>query len=253
MLALVTAACFVTLVAVGVGYVVHSDPDEAALVRTEPESTPASPTQTSAVPTPAVLPAPGRAVTLTAKPSPTKKPKPKPEARRPSPPRPRSRRRCWTSRSAPSTCSAAATRPVRGKRPGMASGRVRAGRAAALVRRHGSEVVGFQELQRDQLAVMSREHVDGLLPGIRGPRPGLGELHRLAARRLRRGREAHREHPLLQRPPARDALRQAAQPQHRARGLVRQLPQPGRHPAVPPPAALAGPRHRGRDRGSPTG
>jgi Endonuclease/Exonuclease/phosphatase family len=167
-LALVTAACFVTLVAVGVGYVVHSDPDQAALVRTEPESTPASPTQTSAVPTPAVLPAPGRAVTLTAKPSPTVKPKPKPKRKKakpsaaPEPPPVLDFTISSFNMLGSSHTSGA------GKRPGMASGRVRAGRAAALVRRHGSEVVGFQELQRDQLVVMSRNTSMDFFPGFAG-------------------------------------------------------------------------------------
>jgi hypothetical protein len=53
-----------------------------------------------------------------------------------------------------------------GKRPGMASGRVRAGRAAVLVHRHGSDVVGFQEMQGDQLATMQRHTGMSFYPGF---------------------------------------------------------------------------------------
>ena len=56
-----------------------------------------------------------------------------------------------------------------GKRPGMASGRVRAGRAAALLRRHGADVVGFQELQRPQLAALQRQTGMDFYPGLVTP------------------------------------------------------------------------------------
>jgi hypothetical protein len=55
-----------------------------------------------------------------------------------------------------------------GKRPGMASGAVRARRAAALIRRHGSDVVGFQELQGSQLATLQRVTDLGFYPGFSG-------------------------------------------------------------------------------------
>jgi cytoskeletal protein CcmA (bactofilin family) len=52
-----------------------------------------------------------------------------------------------------------------GKRPGMSSGPVRAGRAADLIRRHDAEVVGFQELQGDQLDVLRRSTGMRFFPG----------------------------------------------------------------------------------------
>jgi endonuclease/exonuclease/phosphatase family metal-dependent hydrolase len=58
-----------------------------------------------------------------------------------------------------------------GKRPAMASGRVRAVRAAALVRRHGADVVGFQELQASQLATLQRTTDLDFYPGFRLRRP----------------------------------------------------------------------------------
>jgi hypothetical protein len=54
----------------------------------------------------------------------------------------------------------------KGKRPGMASGVVRAGRAAVLIRRHGSDVVGFQELQGSQLAALKRQTNLDFYPGF---------------------------------------------------------------------------------------
>lgn len=56
-----------------------------------------------------------------------------------------------------------------GKRPGMASGQVRAGRAATLLRRHGADVVGFQELQRSQLAALQRQTGMDFYPGLSTP------------------------------------------------------------------------------------
>ena len=43
-----------------------------------------------------------------------------------------------------------------GKDPGRASGTVRARGAAELIRRHGADVIGFQELQTSQLAALRR-------------------------------------------------------------------------------------------------
>ena len=55
-----------------------------------------------------------------------------------------------------------------GKRPEMASGRVRALLAARLIRRHGAEVVGFQELQRSQLTALERATAMDFYPGSTG-------------------------------------------------------------------------------------
>jgi hypothetical protein len=51
----------------------------------------------------------------------------------------------------------------------MASGRVRALRAAELIRRHGSEVVGFQELQGSQLVTLQRHTTMDFFPGFSLP------------------------------------------------------------------------------------
>ena len=170
-LATVTAAVFVTLVAVGIGYVVHSDDDQVSGDQRPTRSTPASPT-TSPVPpsgtlttAPTTAPPtqlPGPLVTITAKPSPTKKPtkkKPKPTPTPEPPPVLDFTISSFNVLGASHTSGA-------GKRPGMASGRVRASRAVDLVRRHGSDVVGFQELQGVQLATLQRQTSMEFWPGF---------------------------------------------------------------------------------------
>jgi hypothetical protein len=158
-LATVTAAVFVTLVAVGIGYVVHGGGDQVTGDKRPTRSTaPASPTPatpsgpTSGLPTMV----PGPVVTLTAKPSPTKKPKP---------PKPEVPQVLDFTISSFNVLGASHTSGS-GKRPGMASGRVRAGRAVDLVGRHGSDVVGFQELQGVQLATMQRQTSMAFWPGF---------------------------------------------------------------------------------------
>lgn len=172
-LALVTAASFTTLVAVGVGYVVHVDPDQAALARAVPRTTgTASSSPGTTVPAADV---PGFGVTLTARPAPApapaKKAKPKPKAKpqhRPSKtpdPTPEPPPVLDFTISSFNMLGSSHTSGA-GKRPGMASGRTRAGRAADLVRRHGSDVVGFQEMQGDQLAAMQRQTSMDFYPGF---------------------------------------------------------------------------------------
>ncbi len=53
-----------------------------------------------------------------------------------------------------------------GKHPEMASGRVRAFRAARLIRQHGAEVVGFQELQGSQLTALKQATTMDFYPGF---------------------------------------------------------------------------------------
>lgn len=53
----------------------------------------------------------------------------------------------------------------KGKKPGMAAGSVRARWAARLIRQHRAEVVGFQELQNNQLAVLRRHTNMDFFPG----------------------------------------------------------------------------------------
>ena len=161
MLALVTAACLVTLVTVGVGYVVRADPQQASLVRSAPRTTSSSTGAPAVVPVQAVS---GFSVTMTAKPTPTKEPKPRAKPKKPDP----------TPEPPPVLDFVISSFNVlgsshtsgAGKRPGMASGKTRAARAAALIRRHGSDVVGFQELQGDQLAVMQRRTGMDFHPGF---------------------------------------------------------------------------------------
>jgi len=156
-LALVTAAIFVTLVAVGVGYVVHHDSDTVS----NPHSTRTTPAQSSSASPAPELPTmiPGNPLTLTAKPSPTKKPKKK-KPKKPEPP-PVLDFTLTTFNMLGSSHTAGG-----GKRPGMASGRVRAGRAAVLLNRHSTDVAGFQEMQGDQLAAMQRQTGMDFYPGF---------------------------------------------------------------------------------------
>ncbi|HYO40609.1 MAG TPA: endonuclease/exonuclease/phosphatase family protein [Nocardioidaceae bacterium] len=53
-----------------------------------------------------------------------------------------------------------------GNKPQMASGRVRAVRAARLIRRYDAEVIGFQELQGSQLATLQRSTDLDFYPGF---------------------------------------------------------------------------------------
>ena len=156
-LALVTAAVFVTLVAVGVGYVVHHDSDTVS----NPRSTRTTPAQSPSVSPAPQLPTmiPGNPLTLTAKPSPTKKPHKK-KHKKPEPP-PVLDFTLTTFNMLGSSHTSQS-----GKRPGMASGRVRAGRAAVLLNRHGTDVAGFQEMQGDQLAAMQRHTSMDFYPGF---------------------------------------------------------------------------------------
>lgn len=66
----------------------------------------------------------------------------------------------------------------RGSRPGYASGVVRAGWAADLLRRHGADVVGFQELQVPQVrrlqALTNLELYPGLSKGALGAENSIG-------------------------------------------------------------------------------
>jgi hypothetical protein len=162
-LALVTAAVLVTLVAVGVGYLVHQD--SGTVSNPPPTQTTPVPSQTpsaGASPSPA-LPTlvPGNPLTITAKPSPTKKPPKKKKPHKLPEPPPVLEFRLTTFNMLGSSHTSRS-----GKRPGMASGRVRAGRAAILLARHATDVAGFQELQGDQLVAMQRHTSMDFYPGF---------------------------------------------------------------------------------------
>ncbi len=166
-MAIVTGAGFLALAGVGVTYVVNADPQRATLTQAAPRTT--SSASSSAGPSGAVSPAsPGYAVTLTARPSlrppgPTqarpvpRTPKPTP---RPQPPPTLDFRLTTFNMLGASHTSRG------GSRPGYASGTVRAARAAALLGRHRSDVVGFQELQGPQLAVLQRRTGLDFYPGF---------------------------------------------------------------------------------------
>jgi hypothetical protein len=166
-MALVTAAVFVTLVAVGIGYVVHSDTQDASLVDSAALPTAGRVSGTpvpsrSPAPTVPAYGAPGLAVTITARPTPTKKPEPKPKkpAKKKAPPPPPELDFTLT------TFNVLGASHTRHHGRGMASGSVRAGRAATILARHGSDVAGFQELQSSQLAVLQRRTGMDFFPGF---------------------------------------------------------------------------------------
>jgi hypothetical protein len=175
---LITASGAAVLVAGGLGLAVRSEPGQASFVG----SGPVSPTiATAPAPTQQVPAAP---VTLTSRPTPTRVPTsaaPKP-SRSPKP----------TATPPASAASLAPTPPRvpvapptldftlssfnvlgsshtsgtgKGKKAGMAPGSVRARWAAQLIRRHRAEVIGFQELQSGQLAILRRHTNLEFFPG----------------------------------------------------------------------------------------
>lgn len=169
-LATATAAVVVTLAAVGIGYVVQGGDDRVTGDPRPVRSIPASPT--GSVPQPASpsgtpsagLPTQQAGPLVTFKAKPTSKPPKKKPKRKPPPPPPPPPVLDFTISSF--NVLGASHTSGSGKRPGMAGGRVRAGRAADLVRRHGSDVVGFQELQGIQLATLQRQTSMDFWPGF---------------------------------------------------------------------------------------
>ena len=171
----VTAVCFVALVALGVEYVMHADRSGPTAAR-DPHGT-VSPTPTTsptaAGSSPQTTPVPN-GVTISARP---RLPSASPVRRA----RPHRRHRLQPVATPTPTflppptldfvlttfnmLGASHTAPG-GTHPGYASGKVRALRAAELIRRHGSDVVGFQELQGIQLAVLRRHTNLGFWPGF---------------------------------------------------------------------------------------
>jgi endonuclease/exonuclease/phosphatase family metal-dependent hydrolase len=169
-LATLTAAVFVTLVAVGIGYVVQGDDERVTgdqqpprSLTTSPSSSPTQPPSPSGTPTAAPpTQLAGPLVTFTAKPKPKPKPTRKPPKKKPEPKPPPVLDFTISSFNVLGASHTSGS----GKRPGMAGGRVRASRAADLVRRHGSDVVGFQELQGVQLATLQRQTSMEFWPGF---------------------------------------------------------------------------------------
>jgi Endonuclease/Exonuclease/phosphatase family len=182
---LTTAACFVALVAVGVGYAVNAQPErQATLVEIATPSgaapTPSGPS-TGASGGPADL-VPGFAVTITGKPSPigtsvippvtppvippitttTPSPSVVPGSPLPEPPP--------AFEFVVASFNVLGTSHTRNGARGMASGSVRAGRAARLLRSYGADVVGFQELQSNQLAILQRQTNLSFYPGFQSGR-----------------------------------------------------------------------------------
>jgi hypothetical protein len=156
----VTLAALAAIVVVGVGYTVKQRQDPSALSDGPLTATSSvSPDATSSAPAPAQTPGP--TVTLTASPTPTVAPTPPvtPSPTLPAPtPTPVPPPTLDFTLSSFNVLGASHT-GGHGKSPGMASGAVRAVRAAELIRRHGSDVIGFQELQGSQLATL-RSHTN---------------------------------------------------------------------------------------------
>jgi len=177
----VTAVCFVALVALGVEYVVHADWSGTTTAR-EPHGT-GSPTP-SPTTSQQVSPDP-QGGTISARPS---LPSSGPVGRA----RPHRLKPVVTPTPTPTLLppptldfvlttfnmlAASHTAPG-GTHPGYASGKVRALRAAELIRRHGSDVIGFQELQSVELASL-RRHTDldfwpGFARSVRDPENSIG-------------------------------------------------------------------------------
>ena len=178
-----TSVGFLALVVVGLSYVVHADPEPSSLPGAVPAATGAPPASTMAPlatptrPTRRATPAvPGTRAAPTAtrspavstnRPGPTLRVRPVLPTVRPTlPPEPPPPTVELTLTTFNVLGASHTTRS--GKRPGMASGTVRARRAAQLIRRHGSDVVGFQELQRSQLATLRRVTNLEFYPGSSG-------------------------------------------------------------------------------------
>jgi hypothetical protein len=170
----VTAVCFVALVALGVEYAMHAGDSGTTTARERPGTgspIPSPTTSRARARTTSPTPTPSRQVSSTSKGSTV--------SARPSPPNAGPHRPARSHRSNPVATATRALPPPPtlefvlttfnmlgashtapgGTHPGYASGRTRALRAAELIRRHGSDVVGFQELQGVQLATL-RRHTD---------------------------------------------------------------------------------------------
>ena len=172
-LSLVIAVGFLALVAAGVEFLVRTPAERATFTgaATEGSMLPLAPTTGPAPP----------GVTMMADVTMTARPTPKPE---PSPARPTAPTSAPTPvRSIPPVTDEPTAEPLPAptldfelssfnvlgashERAGKASGVVRAGYAAELLRRHGSDVVGFQELQGPQLAVLQRRTGMDFYPGF---------------------------------------------------------------------------------------
>jgi hypothetical protein len=189
----VVAVAVVGLIILGVGYHVHVV-SGGTLLRGSPVSTSATPSTVASTPTRTTAPAPARGPNgaRSAGPSPSRaptsatshsrsRPSPMPGATTTAAPSRRARDRGFPLRPVPlptvppptlefvistfNVLGASHTSPT-GKDPGRASGPVRAVRAAELIRRHGADVIGFQELQRSQLLTL-RRHTDlDFYPGL---------------------------------------------------------------------------------------
>ena len=173
---LVTTTGVAFLAAAGLGLALRAQTGEASFTKfTSPQGT--APAPTAQMPTRAVV---GPTVTLTARPTPappsasrslqsvqqvpqfTAQPTisqpPNPAATPDAPPTLDFELSSFNVLGSSHTASS-------GKRPGMAPGPVRARWAADLIRRHGADVVGFQELQANQLATLQQQTGLDFFPG----------------------------------------------------------------------------------------
>lgn len=167
-LALLSGAAFCALAGVGATYVVSVAPRSSTLTESVPPVPPATDSTTlvpgpgpgeAATQTPSVPPSSataGFAVTLTARPSvrPTPTPTPSPRLQVPAPV-PTTAAPTPTPQAPPELDFRLTSFNVLGAGLAAAGGS-RAGSTVALLARHGSDVVGFQELRVPQLAVLKR-------------------------------------------------------------------------------------------------
>ena len=194
--AVTTGVGLAVMVVLGAGYVVHTEtePTSSRAVQQAPASspasspagtptatgvtTPSSPSPTPSVPTDTPLTAP----TLPTSPTPA-------PTTSPTPPTPTDRHSGGTVPSAPPVPPSpepatsldftlttfnmlgANHTASGGTKPWYASGPARAHGAAELIRRHGSDVVGFQELQTSQLRTLRRLTNLDFYPGSSMSRP----------------------------------------------------------------------------------
>ena len=143
----------------GVVYVVNA-PDKTSLA-----GAPASPTASSSPATPTSSASAGYALTFSAQPSPTSTPRPKPAPSAEPSPKPKPPPELDFNLTTFNMLGASHTGRG-GNHHGFASGRRRAAGAVALLARHRSDVVGFQELQGPQLASLQRNTNLDFYPGF---------------------------------------------------------------------------------------
>jgi hypothetical protein len=163
LMAIVTGAGFLALTGAGVTYVASSPTQDTVSVKraATPTRAPSSPVSSASA---------GYALTMTAAPSARSKPRPKPAAS----PRPKPKPKPKPPAPPPELDFNLTSFNVlganhtgrHGNHKGFAGARRRASGAVALLAKHQSDVVGFQELQGPQLAYLMRHTNLDFFPGF---------------------------------------------------------------------------------------